>query len=102
MAEQNDEDYEKKMRKRYEAAMKSAQQEMQKKEIAKNLLDDKAYERLMNIRVSNQDLYNQVISILISLAQQQKVAGKVTERQLIALLERMTAKREPTIEYKHK
>ncbi len=102
--EENDgeQQYQKKMRKRVTDALKAAQVEEQKKEILMRFLDGKAYERVMNIRMSNPDLYNQLINLIVSLAQSNRVTGKITEKQLKSILEKMTFRREPTIEFRHK
>jgi len=101
-AEDPEEDYQKKMRRRISGAIKNAQMEQQKKEIMRQFLDPKAYERLMNIRVSNFELYNQLVSMVVSLAQSNRISSKLTEVQLKSIIERMTYRKEPTIEFKHK
>jgi programmed cell death protein 5 len=100
--EGEEEQYQKKMRKRVTEALKAAQMEAQKKEIMKQFLDDKAYERVMNIRASNYELYSQLVNLIVSLVQSNRLNGKVTEAQLKSILEKITYKREPTIEFKHK
>ncbi len=104
MAAEEDEEaqYQKKMRRRVTEAIKNAQMEQQKKEIMKQFLDGKAYERLMNIRLSNYDLYNQLVSMVVSLAQGSRISSKITEEQLMSIVQRMTFKKESTIEFKHK
>jgi programmed cell death protein 5 len=102
MEDNEEEQYQKKMRKRVASALKNAQIEEQKKQIMKQFLDDTAYERLMNIRVSNYELYNQLVNLVVSLAQSNRVTGKITEAQLKSILTKMTSKREPTIEFKRK
>lgn len=94
--------YQKKMRKRVTEAIKNAQMEQQKKEIMRQFLDGKAYERLMNIRLSNYELYNQLVSMVVSLAQSNRISEKITEAQLMSIVGRMTYKKESTIEFKHK
>lgn len=101
MAGQND-DYEKQARKRYEAAVKRMQEDLQKKEFARRILDDGAYERLMNVKLSNAELYEQVLSMLVSFVQSRRMAGKVSEKELVALLQRVTERHEPTISFRHK
>lgn len=81
---------------------KKAQLEQQKKEVMQKLLEPKAYERLMNIRVSNPELYDQLVNLVISLAQNGRVSGKLTEEQLISILQKVTYKPESKIEFKHK
>jgi len=81
---------------------KRIQIEQQKKELMRNLLDDQAYERLMNIRASNPDLYSQIVNIIISLVQTGRLQGKLSEKQFLAILQKLTTRQEPTINYKHK
>ena len=102
MEENEEEQVQKKMRKRIMDQIKAAQLEEQKKEVMKQFLDAKAYERLMNIRISNNDLYNQLVNLVVSLAQSNRVTGKITEKQLISILEKMTSRPEPKIEFRHK
>lgn len=102
MAEQNGDEYEKKVRKRYEATMRRLQEEQQKRALARRLLDDHAYERLMNIRNANEDLYDQVLNLLISFVQSQRLSGKITESELLSILKKVTARHEPTISFRHK
>jgi DNA-binding TFAR19-related protein (PDSD5 family) len=100
--EDNEAQYQKKLRKQVQDAIKNAQIEQQKKEILRQFLDAKAYERLMNIRISNYELYNQLVGMVASLAQGNRLTGKITEEQLLSIIKRITFKNEPTIEFKHK
>lgn len=102
MGETEEEQYQKRLRKRVTEALKEAKLEEQKKEIMRQFLDSKAYERMMNIRVSNHELYNQIVNMIISLVQSNRVNGKLTDAQLTSILSKITSKREPTIEFKHK
>lgn len=102
MAEQNDDEYERRTRKRYESAMRKMQEDMQKRELARRLLDDRAYERLMNIKAKDGDLYDQVLGMLVSLVQSQRLTGRISEKEFIALMQRATERHEPTISFKHK
>src|SRR5271157_237921 len=92
----------KRLRKAVMEQLKRQQIEQQKKEILKRLMDQAAYDRLMNIRISNMDLYSQLVDLIISLAQQHRINGKLTESQLLAILEKATYRPDTTIEYKHK
>ena len=100
--EENEADYQKKLRKRVSDALRNAQMEERKKELMRQFLDSKAYERLMNIRISNPDLYNQLVNLVASLAQGNRVSGKITDDQLRSILSKITSRREPTIEFRHK
>ena len=102
MEESEEEQYNKKLRKRVAEAVKAAQLEERKKEILKQFLDPKAYERVMNVRASNHDLYNQLVSLIVSLAQSNRVSGKITDEQIMSILQKLTYKPEPKIEFKRK
>ena len=90
------------MNKRVASAIRNMQMEQQKKEAMRQLLEAKAYERLMNIRASNPELYSQIVSVVISLAQTNRLQGKMTEAQLMSILGKITVRKEPTINFKHK
>lgn len=102
MVDEDADQYQKRMRKRVAEALKEVQMEQQKKEIMRRFLDSAAYERMMNVRVSNPELYDQLISLIVSLVQSNRVTDKITEAQLKSLVERITYKKEPTISFKHK
>jgi programmed cell death protein 5 len=97
-----EEQYQKRMRKRVTEALREAQLEQQKKEIMRRFLDGEAYERMMNVRVSNPELYDQLVNLIVSLVQSNRITGKMTESQLKSLVERLTYRKEPTISFKHK
>ncbi len=100
--EDDEQQYQKRLQKRISDAMKRAQMEEKKKDIIKRVTEPAAYERLMNIRASNHELYGQLVDMMISIIQSNRVAGKISEQQLVSLLERMTARNETTIEFRHK
>ncbi len=81
MEDENEQQYQKKMQKRVMDAIKRSQLEEKKKEISKRILDQGSFERLMNIRASNQELYDQLINMLISLMQSNRIQGKIDEAQ---------------------
>jgi Double-stranded DNA-binding domain. len=80
---------------------KQAQQEQQIRTYMQRALDAKAYERLMNIKVSNRELYMQLVQLLINITQSGKT-GKITESQLISLIGRVSPNNESKIEFRHK
>ncbi|MCL4379331.1 MAG: DNA-binding protein [Candidatus Marsarchaeota archaeon] len=102
MAYDEDEGDQKRANRKLAAAIKSMQIEQQKKELMKQLLDSKAYERLMNIRISNPELYSQMVKVVVSLAQTNRLQGKMTEPQLLSILGKVTVRKEPTINFKRK
>jgi programmed cell death protein 5 len=86
----------------YEKKMQQLQMEMQKKELLRRMLSDGAYERMMNVRIANPELYEKVVNSLAYVAQSGKQMAKVTDEQLRELLSKMTEKRETSIEFRHK
>ncbi|MCL4403398.1 MAG: DNA-binding protein [Candidatus Marsarchaeota archaeon] len=93
---------EKRYKKRMAELIKSQQLEQQKKEILRKFLDDEAYERVMNIRLTNNELYDQLVNVIISLAQNNRLNSKITNEQLKGLITRLTFKPETKIEFKRK
>ncbi len=81
---------------------KAAQQEQQIRSYMRKLLDPAAYERLMNIRVSNHKLYMQVVQVIINIVQSNSSVKRITEQQLINLAGKMTESHQPKIEFKRK
>jgi programmed cell death protein 5 len=101
--DQNDDNEQDNARALYERRVQQMQQEMRKKEVLRTLLSSEAYERMMNVRLSNPELYDKVVSSLLYLAQQgKKLDGKITDEQLRGLLSKMTESRETTIEFRSK
>ncbi len=85
-----------------ERRMKALQIEQQKRNLVKRFMTVDAYERLMNVRVANYELYSQLLDLVISSVQSNRVTGQITEAQLKDILARMTYKPESKIEFKHK
>jgi DNA-binding TFAR19-related protein (PDSD5 family) len=100
--EENQSQNQRRLRKAVIEQLKMQQIEQQKKEILKRLMVQSAYDRLMNIRISNRDLYSQLVDLIISLAQSNRINGKLTEAQLLAILEKATYRPDTKIEYHHK
>lgn len=100
--EEDDQRSQKRLRKALMEQMKRQQMEQQKKEVIKKLMVQAAYDRLMNIRLSNPDLYAQLIDLIISLAQSNRLQGKLTEEQLLSILQKVTYRPDTKIEFKHK
>ena len=82
--------------------MRALQAEQQKRMAIKKYLTIGAYERLMNVRVANFELYSQLVNMLLTTVQNQGISGQINEEQLKQILGRLTYKKESTIEFKHK
>ena len=89
-------------RKELNKRLKAIQLEQQKRLLAKRYMTEEAYERLMNVRVSNYDLYMNILNMIISTAQSGRFAERITEKQLVEILSRLTYKPEPKIEFRRK
>lgn len=100
--ENEDQEYNRQLKRRYVEAMQRAQLEERKKELLKQFLESEAFERLMNVKTSNYELYSKLVDMLISFIQGNRVQGKISEKQLRELLEKITFKKDTTIEFKHK
>ena len=82
--------------------MKALQIEQQKKEVLKKIMSNQAYERLMNVRVANYELYSQVVDLLIAMARSNRITSQITEEQLKSILAKVTYKPDTKIEFRHK
>lgn len=96
------EDAEAERQKALQQRMRALQAEQQKRMAIKKYLTVGAYERLMNVRVANFELYSQLVNMLLATAQNQGISGQINEEQLKQILGRLTYKKESTIEFKHK
>ncbi len=99
-AEEGDEN--EKLQKMLAKKYRELQIEEQKKAVARQILDSAAYERLMNIRVANYELYKQLLDLLIAMAQNNRLGRKINEEEFKQLLIKLTSKPETTIHIQHK
>ncbi len=98
-----EDDYQKARQGKIEAFRQKQAEDLQKKQVLKRLLDDRAFERMMNVRIANSELYDSLVMLLIQLAQGGKLAGRITDAQLLGLLEKVQQrKKEPNITFKRK
>lgn len=100
MAEQDEQN--EKYRKEMARRVKAMQIDQQKRNLVRQYMTTDAYERLMNVRISSYELYSQLVDIILSMAQQKRIASKLTEPQLKDLLARLTYRPEPSITFQHK
>ncbi len=82
--------------------LRAAYIEEKKREILGKFLEAKAYERIMNIKQVNPTLYDKVVEIIVQLVGSGRLSRKVSETELVALLTKLTDRREPTIEIRRK
>lgn len=64
------------------------------------VLDGKAYERLMNVRIANPELYARIANALLSAYQ--RLGRKITEKELLTILSKLTERKESGIEIRRK
>ncbi|MGC8662701.1 MAG: DNA-binding protein [Candidatus Micrarchaeia archaeon] len=98
----NEENEDKELRKAVSKKLRELQIEQQKREVVRKYLEPAAYERIMNVRVSNYELYAQLLDLIISMIQSNRLQGRISEKQLVDLLTKLTVRPEPKIEFKHK
>lgn len=101
-ADASDNEAQAKMKKEMMRRLKEMQIEQEKKSTVKRFMTPEAYERLMNVRVANYELFAQLLDLLIAMARGNRIQGNITEAQLRDLLARLTFKPESKIEFKHK
>ncbi len=71
-------------------AAQEAMIEAQIKALMTKLLDEKARERLSNVRIAKPELARQVELLIIQLYQAGRITKKITEEQLIKLLDTLS------------
>lgn len=98
----NENETQAKMKKEVYRRLKEMQVEQEKKATVKRFMTSEAFERLMNVRVANYELYAQLLDLLIAMARGNRITGQISEAQLRDLLSRLTFKPESKIEFKHK
>ncbi|MFA6036078.1 MAG: DNA-binding protein [Candidatus Micrarchaeia archaeon] len=91
-----------KLRKRYADLQRAQQAEAQLRGLLQEVLEPPAYERFMNVRLSNPELYMKVSQMLVQLHMQKQLTGKVSEKDLRALLAKLTERREPEFKISRK
>lgn len=91
-----------KLREKIQQIQEAQEREEQKKHALKYLCSPEAFQRLMNVKLANPSLYEQVSSVLIYLAQSKQLGGKVSEEQLKKLLAKLSEKKEGKIEIRRK
>ena len=93
---------EKKLREHVEQVQRAQKAEAALKTSLKHLVDSEAYERLMNVRISSPQLFEQVASMLVYLARNNQLNGKLSDEKLRQLLAKLTERKETGIEFKRK
>ncbi len=102
MAQSQEEEGEQQANKQMQQRLRALQIEQQKRQAIKRFMTAQAYERLMNVRVSNHELYTQLVDILIAMVQSNRISSQLTEEQLKQILSKLTYRKESTIKFQHK
>jgi len=83
---------------RLEELQKKQAAQAQLKSIVNKVFEPAAIERLSNIRISNENLYMQIVQFFVSAIQAGKLSGKVTEEQVKQVASKLlSSRRETTI-----
>ncbi|MEM2174411.1 MAG: DNA-binding protein [Candidatus Micrarchaeia archaeon] len=96
ISEETKKAYEKKIKE----ILRQKKEEEKLKKIMAKILDAGAYERLMNVKISNYDLYITAANYLINFYQ--RTGRKITEKELINLLSSLAERREGEIKFYRK
>jgi DNA-binding TFAR19-related protein (PDSD5 family) len=94
----------KKLAAAYREAQKRQMAEEQIRSAMAALLEPEAYSRLMNVRMSNPEVYAQAVQSVAYLRQAGQLKARLNEAQLLSLLHRLAARnsRETSITFKRK
>jgi len=100
-------DYEEMKRKKLEELQEKKEEEARVLEaeakiasLAKNLLTEEARARLNNVGLVNKELYLKTVQAVLYLQRAGQLQGKLGEKEVKALLEKLSNKREITIKRK--
>ncbi len=99
MAEEGLDDLrQKRLQKKMQEMQKRQEQESQIKMVLRTVMDGPAYERLMNVRALNPDLFMKAAGAIAQAASSGKIRQKLSEEQLKSVLLQLSQKREGSIE----
>ncbi|VVC03943.1 Double-stranded DNA-binding domain protein [Candidatus Burarchaeum australiense] len=93
---------EKLIRKKLAEMQKMQEAESQLRSVLRAAMEPAAYERLMNVRLSASDLYMQVARVIVTLYSNKQLGAKVSDEQLVGLLEKLTEKKGGSLEIRRK
>ena len=102
MSQENGDAREEELRKRIAQMQKKQQYGAQLGSILRKLLEQGSYERMMNVKISNEELFFKAGGAIIQAAQSGRIKEKVTEEQLKIMLGTLSHRHEPKIEIRKK
>lgn len=88
------------MRKEIEETQKAMQIDAQVKGVLARILESPAYDRLMNVKMSNQELYAKAVNSLVYMYK--KLGRRITDKELLTLLSASVERRTGSIEIRRK
>lgn len=102
MGEEELEEIRKKKQAEAEKGLEAKKAEEQLKTILRKILEEKAYDRMMNVAVANRQLYTIAAKQVLTIAG--KIRRKITEEELLTLLRALKAQteKETTIRFHKK
>lgn len=86
----------KKMQQAYAEAQARAAKEEQLRSALAVLLEPPAYERLMRVKMSSPETFSKTVQMISYMRQNGQLPGRLGEKPLLALLQRMSAARPQT------
>ena len=92
MADDDKQDEQAAVQEAYRRKLEEMQKEAQLKSFLRQSVEPAAYERLQNIRLSNPELYEQLVKLVLYLRQHGQT-GKVSEEMLKQLLNKILSQR---------
>jgi len=88
------------LRKQIETARAAQENEKKIRSVLVRILEPDAYERIMNVKLSNSEVYAKAVNALAYYYN--KVRRKITDQELKAFLSSATERREGTLEIRRK
>lgn len=98
----DDDELEEIQRKKIQERLRAAYIEEKKRELLNKYLEPEAYDRITNVKHANPELYDKVVEIILQLAATGRLTRRITDKELLGLLSKLTERREPTIEIRRK
>ena len=98
----NEEQLKEMQRRRIEEKMRAAYIEEKKREILQKYMDSAAYDRVSNVRHANQEVYDKLVEVVVQLAGSGRLTRRLSEKEVVAILSKISERREPNIEIRRK
>lgn len=89
-------------KKQLQERVKAAYIEEKKREVMRRFLEGPAYERVMNIKTVNPDLYDKLVELVVQLVGSGRLNRKLSDNELVTILSKLSERREPSIHIRRK